>query len=613
MFPDDAHKEQLQLLEKVLKRDGFRFIIIGQNHRDVFLKTKDWLHEKFPQQKLGVIEIHGKDYRQFMDELKKHDEAWILIPDFDRLFDKENEAFCTALNQRRDYFARNEMVLIAFLFEEKLKLIPDKIPDLWSLRTLELSFELDASVVIKPEMWINSSQEISTLGGTTLTEKNSEIENLLAQLKKVKPNEKQLLENIHQQLGRLYFSVSDYQKALFHFENSLKINQEIGDRAGEGTTLNNISQIYDARGDYQTALHYLERSLKIVEEIDDINGKALLLANIGHLRTIKGDFKNALKDYEKSYKIMQETGNKAGQAVALVNISGIYRALGDYQQALDYIEEALKIQLEIGDKTSLGITFNNISQIYHARGNFKKALEYLQQALNIQQEIGDKRGMGATLNNIAIAHHVARDYQSSLKYLDQALRIQNEIGDKMGTSTTLSNISQVFDAVGKYQDALKVLQIALTIQQEMGDKVGEACTLNNISSIYRAKGDYQHATEFVEKALNVQKEIGDKAGMISSLHNLAQAVFEHHDDVENFSRYLSQAWQLAQETGHALGLVKVGLSFGAYLCRSGDTKKGLEILKTAYSVAQQSGLPETDEIAKLIKEFEVTTSEQKKR
>jgi hypothetical protein len=40
--------------------------------------------------------------------------------------------------------------------------------------------------------------------------------------------------------------------------NPSPFKQEIGDKSGEGTTLNNISQIYDARGDYDTALSYLQ-------------------------------------------------------------------------------------------------------------------------------------------------------------------------------------------------------------------------------------------------------------------------------------------------------------------------------------------------------------------
>ena len=68
-----------------------------------------------------------------------------------------------------------------------------------------------------------------------------------------------------------------------YLEDSLKIAKEIGNKAGEAATLNNISQIYDARGDYDTALKYLEDSLKIAKEIGDKAGEAATLNNIGSI------------------------------------------------------------------------------------------------------------------------------------------------------------------------------------------------------------------------------------------------------------------------------------------------------------------------------------------
>ncbi|WP_420208878.1 tetratricopeptide repeat protein [Candidatus Electronema sp. JC] len=50
--------------------------------------------------------------------------------------------------------------------------------------------------------------------------------------------------------------------------------KELGDKAGEGRTLNNISQIYDARGDYPAALTYLEQSLRIMQRLATRQAKA---------------------------------------------------------------------------------------------------------------------------------------------------------------------------------------------------------------------------------------------------------------------------------------------------------------------------------------------------
>ncbi len=49
-----------------------------------------------------------------------------------------------------------------------------------------------------------------------------------------------------------------YAIALDLYEQSLAIQQGIGDESGEGEVLNNISQIFQDRGDYEAALSYLQ-------------------------------------------------------------------------------------------------------------------------------------------------------------------------------------------------------------------------------------------------------------------------------------------------------------------------------------------------------------------
>ena len=70
-----------------------------------------------------------------------------------------------------------------------------------------------------------------------------------------------ILNNISQ----IHGARGDYETALEFLEKSLKIRREIGDKAGEGTTLNNMATAAHAKGDYETALEFLEKSLKITE------------------------------------------------------------------------------------------------------------------------------------------------------------------------------------------------------------------------------------------------------------------------------------------------------------------------------------------------------------
>ena len=97
------------------------------------------------------------------------------------------------------------------------------------------------------------------------------------------------------QTGKQYLHIGDYATALRYLEQSLKIRQAIGDRSGEGTTLNNMSQTVYARGDYETALRYLEQSLKISQAIGDRSGEGTTLNNISQIYDARGDYETALR------------------------------------------------------------------------------------------------------------------------------------------------------------------------------------------------------------------------------------------------------------------------------------------------------------------------------
>ncbi|HHJ13229.1 MAG TPA: tetratricopeptide repeat protein [Gammaproteobacteria bacterium] len=245
------------------------------------------------------------------------------------------------------------------------------------------------------------------------------------------------------QSGKQHFHLGNYSAALGYLKQSLAIQQEIGDKAGEGTTLNNLSQIHATRGDYDTALDYLKQSLAIQQEIGDRSGESATLNNLSQIYDARGDYDIALDYLKQSLAIQQEIGDKAGEGATLNNLSQIHAARGDYDTALDYLKQSLAIRQEIGDRSGEGTTLNNLSQIYDARGDYDTALGYLKQSLAIQQEIGGKAGEGTTLNNLSQIYKARGDHDTALDYLKQSLAIRQEIGDTAGLCVTLFNIGHI--------------------------------------------------------------------------------------------------------------------------------------------------------------------------
>ena len=122
------------------------------------------------------------------------------------------------------------------------------------------------------------------------------------------------------QTGKQHHHLGNFSRALPLFEQSLTISQEIGDKSGEGTTLNNISGIYRARGDYETALSYLEQSLTIQKEIGDAAGLCATLFNMGHIYWENEEQQAARQAWIAVYQLAQPMG--LAQALdALTNLA----------------------------------------------------------------------------------------------------------------------------------------------------------------------------------------------------------------------------------------------------------------------------------------------------
>jgi len=276
------------------------------------------------------------------------------------------------------------------------------------------------------------------------TEKQKWLHTLTALLDE-NPDQNKFRAKLLDSLGRLHQAIGNLDNALEHYEQSLSIQQEIGDKAGEGSTLNNISQIFKARGDYDTALKYLKQSLDIRQEIGDKSGEGTTLNNISGIYHANGDYDTALKYLKQSLDIQQEIGDKAGEGTTLNNISQIYDSRGDYDTALKYLKQSLDIRQEIGDKAGEGSTLNNISAIYHANGDYDTALKYLKQSLDIQQEIGDIAGLCATLFNIGHIHYQNKEIPQSLKTWVEVYRLAKPM-----------NLAQALDALENLAEQIEL-------------------------------------------------------------------------------------------------------------------------------------------------------------
>ncbi len=211
------------------------------------------------------------------------------------------------------------------------------------------------------------------------------------------------------------------------YEQALPISREVGDRAGEGTTLSNLAGVYRAIGQP----------------------------------------KEALRLYEQALPIIREVGDRAGEGATLNNLALVYRAIGQPKEALRLYEQALPIRREVGDRAGEGATLNNLALVYSSIGQPKEALRLYEQALPIRREVGDRAGEGATLYNLALLYEQLERYTEAVDLYQQSLLLHQEVFHVAGEIAVLVSLAHLlYEHLNRPADAISSLERAIMLFQK---------------------------------------------------------------------------------------------------------------------------------------------------
>ncbi|MGB3238112.1 MAG: CHAT domain-containing tetratricopeptide repeat protein, partial [Geitlerinemataceae cyanobacterium] len=112
-------------------------------------------------------------------------------------------------------------------------------------------------------------------------------------------------------IGGVYDALEEKQKALEYYEQSLPLRREVGDRAGEAVTLNNIGAVYFALGE-KKALEYYQQSLPLFQAVGDRAGEANTLRNIALTERDLGNLQTALTQIQAAITIIEDLRTQIG-------------------------------------------------------------------------------------------------------------------------------------------------------------------------------------------------------------------------------------------------------------------------------------------------------------
>ncbi len=99
-----------------------------------------------------------------------------------------------------------------------------------------------------------------------------------------------------------------YDEAAEYYAQALAIAREVGDRATEGMTLNNLGVLARDQGQYDEAAEYYAQSLAIKRELGDQLGVANTLYNLGELARDQGHLDSAREHFSQALGLYTTLG-----------------------------------------------------------------------------------------------------------------------------------------------------------------------------------------------------------------------------------------------------------------------------------------------------------------
>jgi tetratricopeptide (TPR) repeat protein len=293
------------------------------------------------------------------------------------------------------------------------------------------------------------------------------------------------------EIGALYNSQKNYNKAIDFYTKSLKVREAAQDNKGCAISLNAIATAYIIQVNYNKALEFYLKSSAKFESIGD--RESMPLNNIAACYYFLAEYENALNYYIKAVENFEKLGNKEKIINPTLGIGNVYNAMKNYSNALIYYKKAFAISKEINSKSRLSLSLNNIGNVYKELGVYDTALIYYINALKINEELMDKPPIALSLMNIGNVYTKTRDFIKALDYYQKALLLYGEIGNKDGCAKSSINIGILYSDLGDLEKACEYLKNGLVMADLINSKEILMEGNEELSEIYFKKGDYKNA------------------------------------------------------------------------------------------------------------------------
>ena len=391
---------------------------------------------------------------------------------------------------------------------------------------------------------------------------NSQFDNAFYNAKKALNISKKYLNDNHEQLalskfniGYYYEDISNYEKALQWYNESLEIRQKSDttkNKKERGFIYNSLGSLYFKSSKYRAAEINFIKAIALYKQTSD--SKKNIINNYINLASVYGKMGMLNKASEYEQKFIEESIKELGAnhlniAIGYLNSGNTYFQLGDYNSSCSNFKKALKIFEEKLFDRGIHLVLGNMASTFHKLGEYEKAISYYKRKLNIINPTLDKHStdiastyQGIGINQIELGNYkeANQNFRKALHMLKKILATENH--DEIAKIN--KSISYLYSNQGDHKESLKFQKKTLDIYKNIypEENLTIADTYRNMGSISLELYEYEKAEFYFDKNLSIiENLLGKDHPYTSKTYNSLGLLYEKLNNYQKSHFYYKKA------------------------------------------------------------------------
>jgi tetratricopeptide (TPR) repeat protein len=566
----DNYAEETQPLYKLFRTPAFRFVVVRFNHYSLVRRLQNDLRAQFPDRKVSTIDTEKATYQEILKTYLEQEEGFMFLENFEDILkrdadsqgkvtpemtknNKRRSSIAAGLNMRRDKLAKSPIAIIVFVFatagELYVRSLMEKMPDLWSFRSLLLDLKLEQEVATPKIFQMEPQWEpttVSTLGGTTREEKLAELDRLLNEVKTIPATETNYLKTLYEQIAELQKETGQYEEALEMLDKLYPILTYNAEKIRLQIIKSDILTITGRLNDAVTVLD--QASIESTNS-GDLFLKSIILQRLGDAFLALGNIDNVISYNESSTILLekllendkQNIDYRHGLTISYGKLGSAYFDLGNIQKAIEYYDINIKVATDLYHsnpqnsdfKLKLAIIHEKLGTLFLSIGDVSKAKDFYEDSfrlknelcLSFPQNIEYRHGLSISFEKLGNISQVLGKLNDALSFFEKSrnLKLQlykeypKNLAFKNGLAISLEKIGSINKSLGNFENAVISLtesfrlfkELYILNPQNVIYKKEVAISFQNLGNIYLKIGDFEQSFKFYEEYNKLLLELFD--------------------------------------------------------------------------------------------------------